>query len=1381
MLITVDLPEGLEALKARKQTPDPNQMGFDFNTLVDDFVNRPPTPAPMPAPTPHHASHVPLPAPEARGLHLEQRQVGGHTQGVWVKPAEAPKPAEAAPAPAAPAPPPAPVVHEEVGEHVSGSRKDEAEPTGPAKTRKAILAADPTAVQRDDLLHAVAAKDAQAAGYSPGGHHLREYIRKTVSPEPFAGRSDNWQRKVGTWTDPAVRAEKFNQACAFLNRTFDKCKTAADFRTALREFTDLGRSSVENRAMFMALGERFSSLAMGVRTDGSRKALSEADALDAKGWPEASDATRSAGARKRFSFADIRGEEFDRVGGRPVARANAPQMAEDFGLRNVQFGEWLSQDDREHHLKAAHTAFFDLADVLGIDPKHVAMHNLSLAFGGRGTGFTGSGSAHYETDKKIINLTKFAGGGSLAHEWGHFLDNMLGGGEYGYGSMQGMAGLSPQAVAAFDQLGTAMYGDSWKHMKTNAAAVDKHNALAKAGDRGGAAVQKNIAAASASLIQSADSTQFARDAAELGGAVSRGDEMFARAFEAYVQDELHDAGRKNTYLVSGTRGVHLTPKLARRSRASIAAEHARHDEILKANPEYTAAKAKADTAQDAWSQALAEKHSAVGKAAKAAEAKANEAYSAWSAAMVASARLRRTLVPEVDPHHDGTEHPIYAQPYPQGAERQAINRAMRGFLAALRTSGEVYKALGSPAVIIYFPPEALKALAVANRPGLHLDPVRHRALATHESWHGPVEGLKARKATHDPNQMGFDFGAPATTPAPAPAPHTGEPPAARGLHLETVQVGGAHPHQAHRWMSTEAPLAPAGFTPAKHSTMGGHTNGKGDYWYPGETRPTAAGASWNEQHNKDANRDFNLTRAEHHEAQAKEHEALAGDSWEHRNAEVAHRVASEYYRRMGDKPGVAAFQRDAEEASAAARAADARPQEATPEPKPEPDTKEKAPEASASQWAGWSDEEMIQYHQDVIQTRREQGGTVPQAWIDGLAALQAKKQGRSAGVGVASMPVFGHPEATHLEADKYANLIPFHAADKETVVRFLRRAESILVSLNERVSKAEWEAKSGKTAAVRKKATEYLASYQGQTDATASDLLRKETIPELNRLWRAAPAAAPQGPKLDPKLATSAKMGDKVTLTTGGTAVTYTRTPSGWNEFGDAKDKRHANIDASHMAKLMGQHAGTHAPAAADAPPGAAPDAPALTEKQAFDLSHFGKYLAHTEAHPSGLEIRVHHKPANTAGFSWSVHDPAPEGSRRAPVVSTSGAPAHSLDAALKKARRSANDTHAHRTKGTHPGGTDTPEAAPAEQAKPVHEMSMDEYKKAFPATRNFQQYDHNQRADMAANFRMGHQARLRTGEHFYTHPHAPNIAFDTPKAAYAHAYAKTRQVTSGT
>lgn len=56
-----------EGLKARRAAPDPNQLGFDFG-----------------ASAPSHAGE----APAARGLHLEQRQVGGHTQGVWVSPAD---------------------------------------------------------------------------------------------------------------------------------------------------------------------------------------------------------------------------------------------------------------------------------------------------------------------------------------------------------------------------------------------------------------------------------------------------------------------------------------------------------------------------------------------------------------------------------------------------------------------------------------------------------------------------------------------------------------------------------------------------------------------------------------------------------------------------------------------------------------------------------------------------------------------------------------------------------------------------------------------------------------------------------------------------------------------------------------------------------------------------------------------------------------------------------------------------------------------------------------------------------------------------------------------------------------------------------------------
>lgn len=48
---------------------------------------------------------------------------------------------------------------------------------------------------------------------------------------------------------------------------------------------------------------------------------------------------------------------------------------------------------------------------------------LAIAFGARGKG---NALAHYEPSRAVINLTKMKGAGSLAHEFGHALDDMLG-------------------------------------------------------------------------------------------------------------------------------------------------------------------------------------------------------------------------------------------------------------------------------------------------------------------------------------------------------------------------------------------------------------------------------------------------------------------------------------------------------------------------------------------------------------------------------------------------------------------------------------------------------------------------------------------------------------------------------------------------------------------------------------------------------------------------------------------------------------------------------------------------------------------------------------------------------------------------------------------
>ena len=49
---------------------------------------------------------------------------------------------------------------------------------------------------------------------------------------------------------------------------------------------------------------------------------------------------------------------------------------------------------------------------------------------------------------------------------------------------------------------------------------------------------------------------------------------------------------------------------------------------------------------------------------------------------------------------------------------------------------------------------------------------------------------------------------------------------------------------------------------------------------------------------------------------------------------------------------------------------------------------------------------------------------------------------------------------------------------------------------------------------------------------------------------------------------------------------------------------------------------------------------------------------------------------------------------------------------------------------------------------------------------RNFQHYDHEQRANHAASHRLGHRQREAVGETFYTHPAIPSVAFPTRRRA---------------
>lgn len=103
---------------------------------------------------------------------------------------------------------------------------------------------------------------------------------------------------------------------------------------------------------------------------------------------------------------------------------NGTMYLKEFGFAGGEFGNWMSEKDRQVSLDMGYEALHDLAYVLKIEPSGISLGNrLSIAFGARGYG---NALAHYEPMREVINLTKMRGAGSLAHEWAHAFDDIMG-------------------------------------------------------------------------------------------------------------------------------------------------------------------------------------------------------------------------------------------------------------------------------------------------------------------------------------------------------------------------------------------------------------------------------------------------------------------------------------------------------------------------------------------------------------------------------------------------------------------------------------------------------------------------------------------------------------------------------------------------------------------------------------------------------------------------------------------------------------------------------------------------------------------------------------------------------------------------------------------
>lgn len=108
-----------------------------------------------------------------------------------------------------------------------------------------------------------------------------------------------------------------------------------------------------------------------------------------------------------------------------------------FNLNAVGFGNWLSQEDRFNYISALTIALYDIDKVLKFKGNIGLNKLVSFSFGARGKG---GALAHFEPHTFIINVTRYVndaddketrfiytgGAGSVAHEYGHAIDYYFG-------------------------------------------------------------------------------------------------------------------------------------------------------------------------------------------------------------------------------------------------------------------------------------------------------------------------------------------------------------------------------------------------------------------------------------------------------------------------------------------------------------------------------------------------------------------------------------------------------------------------------------------------------------------------------------------------------------------------------------------------------------------------------------------------------------------------------------------------------------------------------------------------------------------------------------------------------------------------------------------
>lgn len=173
-------------------------------------------------------------------------------------------------------------------------------------------------------------------------------------------------------------------------------------------------AAIKGFAPWLLLNKRGSIVSQHDTQESALEAARAATKRDSKN-PQVSDKGIAVTAAERVGNQHrLEGEDID-----------SDRLRSTFGFKGVNFGTWMkgkaNEAERQLHLNHAYDSFMDLAEVLDVPPKAVSLNGmLGLAIGAQGRG---GYAAHFVPGVNEINLTRGAGAGSLAHEFGHALDH----------------------------------------------------------------------------------------------------------------------------------------------------------------------------------------------------------------------------------------------------------------------------------------------------------------------------------------------------------------------------------------------------------------------------------------------------------------------------------------------------------------------------------------------------------------------------------------------------------------------------------------------------------------------------------------------------------------------------------------------------------------------------------------------------------------------------------------------------------------------------------------------------------------------------------------------------------------------------------------------